>query len=67
MEMPNRSMCTLIVFGLMASATFAEGSRPPRLNKLEARAPASEIQSRAAGGASGPDRGAFRFALPRFT
>ncbi len=60
MEAPNRSVCTLIVFGLMASATFAEGSRPPRLTKLEAKAPLSAIQLRAASGASGPDDGDSR-------
>jgi hypothetical protein len=64
LESPNRSVCTLIVFGLMASATFAEGSRPPRLTKLEAKAPASEILLRAASGASGPDDGDIRVALP---
>ena len=54
MDRPNRSIGTLIVFGLMASATFAEGARPPRLTKLEARAPIGEMQLRGISGAGGP-------------
>lgn len=64
MNRSNRSIVTVIAFGLMASATFAEGSRPPRLSKLEARAPIGEMQLRRASGASGPDdseRTSFRF------
>ncbi|MET0308735.1 MAG: hypothetical protein ABW023_08520 [Sphingomonas sp.] len=66
MDSPNRGIGTLIVFGLMASATFAEGARPPRLTKLEARAPIATLQIQVTPGARGPDessiRPAFRFA-----
>jgi hypothetical protein len=59
MDRPNRSIGTLIAFALMASATFAEGARPPRLAKLEAKAPVAALQTQVTPGASGPDGSAI--------
>ncbi len=50
MDRQAHSVTALIAFGVIATATIAEGSRPPRLPQREATTPVAGTRTRRAAG-----------------